>query len=316
MIEVIVNSVTPLAEGIVGLELQRDSGESLPGFEPGAHIDVCLPGGLVRQYSLCNDAADPTRYYLGIGKSVISRGGSSYIHDSLRAGDRLTIGEPRSLFSLSREASHHSFIAGGIGITPILSMIRSCIRNGLPWKLTYCVRSRARAAYLDEIASLEGEVHLHVDEEASEATDIGAVLKRVQPGEHVYCCGPGGLMDAVEAHVREIGLEPGRVHFERFEAPADKKFAEDVASFTVVLARAGKRCVVERDESILECLERHGITPPFSCREGLCRSCEVPLISGEAEHRDYVLSADEQREGRSLMICVSRARTPEIVIDL
>ncbi|WP_233808792.1 PDR/VanB family oxidoreductase [Paraburkholderia sp. HP33-1] len=316
MIDVVVTSVTQLAEGIVGLELQKCNGEALPEFEPGAHIDVHLPGGLIRQYSLCNTATDPTRYFLGVGRSATSRGGSSYIHDSLRAGDKLVIGEPRSLFAMSREATYHNFIAGGIGITPILSMVRACVEKGFPWKLTYCVRSRSRAAYLDEIASLDGEIDLHVDDEAPEGADICAVLKRIRPGEHVYCCGPSGLMAAVEAHAQAAALDPCRIHFERFEAPADRKLAAEAKSFTVVLARTGKRCLVEADESVLECLERNGITPPFACREGLCRSCEVPLISGEVDHRDYVLSMDEQREGKALMICVSRARTPEIVIDL
>ncbi|RQR70964.1 MULTISPECIES: PDR/VanB family oxidoreductase [unclassified Burkholderia] len=316
MIEVVVTRVTRLAEGIVGVELRKGNREALPNFEPGAHIDVHLPGGIVRQYSLCNTPTDLTRYCLGVSRSATSRGGSAYIHDSLQVGDRLVIGEPRSLFAMSRDAMHHNFIAGGIGITPILSMIRACVEGGFPWRLTYCVRSRNHAAYLEEILSLNGDVHLHVDDEAAEHVNVGAVLSRLRPAEHVYCCGPEGLMAAVEAQGKSLELEPSRVHFERFGAAMGPQALMEGSSFTVVLARTGKRCLVESGESILECLERNGVAPPFACREGLCRSCEVPLISGEVEHRDYVLSTEEQRAGKSLMICVSRARTPEIAIDL
>ncbi|KWF30773.1 PDR/VanB family oxidoreductase [Burkholderia pseudomultivorans] len=323
MIEVRVTAVKYEAEGIVGVELRAADASPLPPFEPGAHIDVCLPDGKTRQYSLCNDAADTSRYCLGVGRAVMSRGASAYIHDKLRVGDILTIGEPRTLFRLSPDASRHRFIAGGIGVTPILAMIRSCVRHDLPWELHYCVRSRAHAAYLDELSSFGGTVHLHADDEetAPSPRDVGAMMCNLDAREHIYCCGPAGLMDAASASGKRCGISPERIHFERFAAsPGGAQrcgtSANENRSFAVVLARQGLRYTVQPDESILQCLERHGVRATFSCREGLCRSCEVALLSGEADHRDYVLTDDQQRANASLMICVSRARSSELVIDL
>ena len=316
MIEVVVAKIARAAEGILDIELRRPDGTNLPSFDPGAHVDVHLRGGLVRQYSLCNDPIDPTRYRLGVSRSAASRGGSEHIHESLRAGDTLRISEPRSLFALSAQAACHRFIAGGIGITPILSMILWCERHRLPWQLNYCVRSRAHAAYLDELFALGGDMRLYADDEAAVPHDVSGMLADVKASEHVYCCGPGGLMDAVAARARDLGIGEDRVHFERFGASADERERGDPQLFTVTLARNGARYTVGPDESILDCLERHGLTPAFSCREGLCRSCETAIVSGKVDHRDYVLSAAEQREGKSLMICVSRATTQDLVIDL
>ncbi|QCP49834.1 oxidoreductase [Trinickia violacea] len=318
MIEVKVVTLRLEAEGIVGIELRAADSSPLPPFEPGAHIDVHLPGEKTRQYSLCNDASDTSLYRLGVGRSATSRGGSAYIHENLRLGDRLTISEPRTLFRLSPEADRHRFIAGGIGITPILAMIRWCVHHERPWELHYCVRSRSHAAYVDELRSFGGSVHLYVDDEeqARIPRDVGMMMRNMDAGEHVYCCGPGGLMDAVAAHGEQAGLPPERIHFERFAAPPAETRVHENGSFSIVLARSGLRCVVKPEESILECLERHGVQAVSSCREGLCRSCEVALLSGEADHRDYVLGADEQEANKSLMICVSRARSSELVIDL
>jgi tetrachlorobenzoquinone reductase len=318
MIQAKVVALRLEAEGIIGIELRAADGSLLPPFEPGAHIDVHLPDEKTRQYSLCNDASDTSKYCLGVGRSATSRGGSAYLHDKLRLGDVLTISEPRTLFSLSSEAKRHRFIAGGIGITPILAMIRWCVRRQVPWELHYCVRSRAHAAYLDELRAFDGHVSLYADdEEALRAPrDVSVMMQEVGEDEHIYCCGPGGLMDAVSAHVRHAGLAAEQIHFERFSAPAVAQDAQDNGAFAVVLAKQGLRCIVEPHESILECLERHGVPVVSSCREGLCRSCEVPLLAGEADHRDYVLGDDEQQANRSLMICVSRARSSELLLDL
>lgn len=317
MIEVKVTRLRREAEGIVGIELRTVDGAKLPSFEAGAHIDVNLPGGITRQYSLCNDPSETDRYCLGIGLSATSRGGSTYLHTSLREGDVLSISEPRTSFGLSSAATSHCFIAGGIGITPILSMIRWCVRQRVSWKLHYCVRSRACAAYLDELRAFGGDVHLHAnDESATNVPDVQAMMQNLTPGEHVYCCGPSGLMDAVLNQGIQAGLPRKSLHFERFTAPAVQATDGDQRTFTVMAARHGLRCVVEPGESVLESLERHGITPPFSCREGLCRSCEVEVLSGEVEHRDYVLTEDEQKSNKSMMICVSRAKSDELVLDL
>lgn len=323
MIKTRVAALRHEAEGVIGVELRAADASLLPPFEPGAHIEVHLPDGNTRRYSLCNDTTDASRYCLGVGRSAMSRGGSAYIHEKLRVGDVLTISEPRTLFRLSPEASRHRFIAGGIGITPIIAMIRWCVRHEIPWELHYCVRSRSHAAYLDELSSFGGHMQVHADDEdkTPRPRDVSGMMRDMDAREHIYCCGPAGMMDAVLLCGKQASVLPERIHFERFAAPGNE--VQGIGApvngnkpFTVVLAKQGLRCIVEPNESILESLERHGVLATFSCREGLCRSCEVALLSGEADHRDYVLTDDEQQMNASLMICVSRARSSELVIDL
>ncbi|PVX61170.1 PDR/VanB family oxidoreductase [Paraburkholderia unamae] len=320
MIEVVVKRLSREAEGVLGVELVRADGGALPSFEAGAHVDVALAHGLMRQYSLCNDPVETHRYCLGVGLATPSRGGSHHVHETLREGDRLAVSPPRTLFALAREGAAHRFIAGGIGITPILSMIRACERAGARWSLDYAVRSRERAAYLGFLSTFGARVRLHVDDEGTRPQPQ-AWLDGIDAHEHVYCCGPAAMMDAVAQAAEARGVARERVHFERFAAPpaaASEAPHGDAppASFTVVLARSGQRCTVEADESILTCLERHGHALPHACREGLCGSCETPLIEGAAEHRDFVLDEAERAANRRLMICVSRSRTPELVLDL
>jgi tetrachlorobenzoquinone reductase len=317
MIEVVVKRLAREAEGVLGVELARTDGGALPAFEAGAHVDVQLAPGLTRQYSLCNDPAETHRYCLGIGLAAPSRGGSRHVHESLREGDRLSVSPPRTLFSLAREGEVHRFVAGGIGITPILSMIRACERTGARWSLDYAVRSRERAAYLGFLSTFGSRVRLHVDEEGGRPR-ASALLDKLDAGEHIYCCGPSPMMDAVAEAAHTLGIEHGRVHFERFAAPnsSTPEGNPSPSSFTVVLARSGQRCTVEAGESILACLERHGLALPHACREGLCGSCEVPLIGGAAEHCDFVLDEAERAANRRVMICVSRSRTPELVLDI
>lgn len=318
MIEVVVTRLSREAVGVMGVELARADGGALPPFEAGAHVDVQLTHRLMRQYSLCNDPAETHRYCLGVGLAVPSRGASCHIHEHLREGDRLTVSAPRTLFSLAREGEAHRFIAGGIGITPILSMIRACERAGARWTLDYAVRSRDRAAYLGFLSTFGERVRLHVDDER-ERPEARAWLDGLGTGEHTYCCGPSAMMDAVAQAAEALGIARERMHFERFAAPAPgaaNPATPTLASFTVVLARSGRRCTVEAGESILACLERHGLAMPHACREGLCGSCEVPLIGGAAEHDDFVLDEAERAANRRIMICVSRSRTPELVLDI
>ncbi|WP_416051007.1 PDR/VanB family oxidoreductase [Cupriavidus basilensis] len=321
MLELIVSRMTAEAEGILGIELRRPCGGALPAFTAGAHIDVHLPGNIVRQYSLCNDSAETDRYCLGVGLAPSSRGGSQYVHEGLKEGDALAVSAPRSLFGIDAAASAHLFIAGGIGITPILSMIRWCEANGRPWKLLYCMRSRQRAAYLDTLSRYGERVQLHVDDESQGAlADLASFLGGLHEGGHVYCCGPLPLMDAVAVKAEAAGVPRAATHFERFsadprQASADAGADADTA-FTVVLHRHGGRFTVPAGSTILETLEHNSLPLPFSCREGLCRSCEVPLLSGKADHRDYVLSDEEREANTAIMICVSRALTPELELDI
>ena len=220
--------------------------------------------------------------------------------------------------SASKPQGPSIFVAGGIGITPILSMIRWCIRKGETWRLLYCVRSRARAAYLWDLAPHQGRVQLHVDEEcAGRYPDVLSFLREAAPGAHVYCCGPGALMDAVARGASDAGIQATATHFERFTAePRSSAGVAAESSFTVTLKRHGGTYTVEPGVSILQTLEQNGVALPFSCREGLCRTCEVPLLEGEAEHRDYVLSDDEHAANTTILICVSRARSPSLVLNV
>ncbi|TFZ02784.1 oxidoreductase [Ramlibacter henchirensis] len=316
MRDVVVSRLTHEAEGVIGCELRAADGAALPAFAAGAHVDVHLPGGLCRQYSLTNGPARSDLYSLGIGLAQNSRGGSRHVHEQLRVGDRLQVSPPRSLFGLTPHAAEHVFIAGGIGITPILSMIEASEIAGQNWRLLYCVRSRARAAYLWRLAPHHGRVHLHVDEERDALPDIQGFLKSLDPGAHVYCCGPTPLMDAVGRHAAAAGLSPLAVHFERFSADGAPADAAADGAFRVTLRRQGRSYMVPAGRSILQTLEDNGIALPCSCREGLCRTCETPLLAGRADHRDFVLSDEERAANSSIIPCVSRALDGELVLDL
>lgn len=313
----VVTRLTQEAQDVLGVELRARDGEMLPSFTAGAHVDVRLPGGICRQYSLANSPLERDRYVLGVGLAAASRGGSAFMHQCLAVGDCIEVSAPRALFAVAAEAAEHVFIAGGIGITPILSMIHWCEAQGRPWRLLYCVRTRARAAYAWTLARHGERVRLHVDQEADGAQpDLAAWLGNAAAGAHIYCCGPEGLMNAVSAQAAQAGWPRAAIHFERFAAPGATASDDRAGSFKVVLLRSRKSISVRPDQSLLEALEDAGAAVPFSCRQGMCRSCEVPLLAGQADHRDFVLS-DEERDAQTCILpCVSRARSAELVLDL
>lgn len=304
------------ARDVVLLELRDPNGAPLPPFEPGAHLEITLPNGLIRHYSLINDWREREHYVVSVGRVADSRGGSSFVHQMLRCGTVLDVAVPRNNFRLDPGAESHLFIAGGIGITPILAMIRWCEANHQPWRLVYAARSAQRAAFCDVLRGFGAKVRFHFDDEHSGWLDVSAVLADVRAGEHVYCCGPPPLMALVKKQAAD--LPDTRVHFEYFNAPvADASAATAVAgSFRVDLRKSGLSLQVPPDQSILEVVEAAGLRVPFSCREGLCRTCETTVCEGEVEHNDYVLSQDERDAGQSMMICVSRARSAVLVLDL
>ncbi|WP_454675438.1 PDR/VanB family oxidoreductase [Achromobacter pestifer] len=305
----IISRIIREAEGVRGVLLRSPDGADLPAYAAGAHVDVELGNGLIRQYSLCGDPAKRDVYRLGIGLAAESRGGSRHVHDMLREGDLLNVGDPRQLFGLHAEAASHCFIAGGIGITPILGMILACEQRQETWHLLYCARSRGHAAYLHELSPYENRVRLHFDDEQGGARcDLDTHLaETLQPASHVYCCGPAPLMDAVASACERRHLPAAHLHVERFSAPpATAKAGQTDAGFTLVLARSGGRYDVPEEKSVLEVLEAAGIAWPHACREGLCRSCEAGVLSGQVDHRDYVLSDEERASNRSMMVCVSR----------
>ena len=304
---------------VVSIELRHPQGEPLQPFMPGAHLEIALPSGnagppLVRHYSLCNDASERHRYVVAIGRNDAGRGGSVAAHELLHKGLLLTVPPPRSHFGFTPDAARYRFIAGGIGITPILSMVRWCERNGRPWTLLYCTRGRHRTAFYEELLAYgKDRVRFHFADEEDGLPDLAHAMRDPRPDEHTYCCGPTGLMQAVESE--GASWPKGQVHFEWFSAPVSEPVST-AQGFELVLRRAGKRLSVPPQQSILETLEANGIEVPFACREGLCRTCETPICAGEVEHLDHVLSDEERLAQTSLLICVSRARTPVLELDI
>lgn len=311
-----VSDVRAEACGVLLLELRDPRGAPLPAFEPGAHLEIRLPNGLVRHYSISNDCRERDRYVVGIGRSPSSRGGSEFVHREVRCGMQLQSSAPRNHFRLDPGVERFLFVAGGIGITPIMSMVQWCIAQQRPWRLVYAARSPQRAAFHEALSQHGEAVRFHFDTLCGGAPlDVREALADARAGEHVYCCGPSALMDAVQTHG---GHRPqGSLHFEYFSPPTPSEGQAGAATgFDIELRRRGLKLHVPADQSILDVLEANGVGVPCSCREGLCRTCETTVIEGDIEHNDYVLSQEERDAGRSMVICVSRARSPRLVLDL
>ena len=298
---------------VMRVELAAADGADLPHFEPGAHLTLHLPGGLQRQYSLVNDWRERHRYVLGVGLAAESRGGSRFVHTSLRVGDEVDVSGPVNNFRLLPNAPHYLFIAGGIGITPLLAMIRRCNAQGQVWRLVHAARSRVRLAFYEDLRALGGSVRWHCDDEQGQPIDVAALMAEVEPDTQVYCCGPGPLMAAVQQHGAH--LPPDNLHFEWFNAPAGEAPADAPEGFWIDLMRSGASLHVPPHQSILEVLEQHGYEVPFSCREGLCGTCETVVCEGEPEHLDYVYPPAQRPQLRTMLVCVSRARSPRLVLD-
>jgi len=309
-----VATVSAEAKEVLRLQLVNANGDLLPSFEPGAHIAVQLPGGLTRHYSLCGDWRDRERYVLGIGRSEASRGGSDYLHGALRQGMELRCSRPVNNFKLDLHAKRYVFIAGGIGITPILGMVRWCEAHGKEWRLVYAARSRQRLAFYEELQPFNSRVRFHCDDEEGGPLPVSLVMADIPPDAQVYCCGPSGLMTSVQEN--GLHLPPGSLHFEWFSAPGEPDGPQETGDFEVELRRSGQTFRVPSQMSILEVLEEHGHEVPFSCREGLCGTCETAVCEGDPDHRDYVYSEAQRQSLRSMLICVSRSKTPRIVLDL
>lgn len=307
------------AAGITSLTLVDPAGRPLPTWQPGAHLALHLPTGLVREYSLCSDPTDDRQWTVAVLRAPDSRGGSSHIHDLLPVGTELEVEGPRNAFRLEADGGgqvrKHYLIAGGIGITPIIAMTKELDARGADWSLLYTGRNRAQMAFLSEIEQLPRErVHLHIDDEVGRFPDLGALLSAQDPQTIVYCCGPGPLMDAVAAAMPV----PENLRLERFKAPervVDPE-AEADHGFEVVLNSTGERIPVAADESILDALGAAGVSVPSSCNEGICGTCETSVISGELDHRDFLLTDEEKESGETMCICVSRCSGRELVLDL
>lgn len=311
-----VHAVRPEAEDILSFELRPESpADRLPAFTAGAHIDIHLPAGLVRPYSLLNDPAETHRYIVAVFKEPGSRGGSRHLHASVRAGDRLTIGVPRNNFELHQQAPHTVLIAGGIGITALWSMVQCLEARGESWELHYACRSPGRAALLDRIQAIDpagARVHLAWGDDPSHARlDIAAIVGAAPPGAHLYCCGPARMLSAFEAAAG--GRPADTVHMEHFAPIQD---AHTDGGFCVELARTGRTVDVKAGETILDALLDAGVIVPYSCGQGTCGCCEVKVLDGVPDHRDQILSEAERAGNASMFVCCSGARTSRLVLDL
>lgn len=315
--ECIVERTADVAASVISIDLVAANGRDLPPWAPGSHIDLLLSAAdgerLERQYSLCGDPADRTRYRVAVLREVDGRGGSALAH-SLAPGDPLRIRGPRNHFHFEPSTGAPVvFIAGGIGITPFLAMAEAAVAAGIPFELHYAGRSRATMAFVAELEKLYDDRMYVYDAAAGDRLDVAALMATVPPGTEVYCCGPVRLVDAVEQATSNFAA--GSVHVEHFEA---KEFGEPLwlDSFEVELALSGMTLDVPIDRSILEVVEEHGVLVVSSCRKGTCGTCETPVVEGEIEHRDSVLTSEEQAGGEVMMICVSRANCPRLVLDL
>ncbi|MGH6728217.1 MAG: PDR/VanB family oxidoreductase [Pseudolabrys sp.] len=301
-----------IADGIHLLEFRDAEGQPLPEFTAGAHIAIQAPNGVTRKYSLCNDPAERDRYLVAVKRETNGRGGSTNIIDNVKAGDRLMVALPVNDFKLPPRAQDFLFIAGGIGITPIMAMIRQLQKEGKRFRLYYCSRSPETTAFLDELNAPEfkDRVTIHYDQgDPSCSLDLKPILAERKNREHLYCCGPRPLMEAVRRMTDN--WSSAAVHFEAF-SDADTHKPTD-KPFRVRLARSGEVIDVPADKTILEALREHGLDVPSSCETGTCGTCRTKLIAGEVDHRDLVLHDHERAD--TIMICVSRARSDEITID-
>jgi phthalate 4,5-dioxygenase reductase subunit len=306
-----VTRAEAIADGVRLFELRHPGGADLPEFTAGAHIAVRVPNGLIRKYSLCNDPDERDRYCIAVKREANQGSGSTSLIDGAKAGDILPVSVPRNNFPLAKSPAGYTFIAGGIGITPIMSMIRHLSKTGTtPFKLYYCTRSPAATAFREELTAppLKSKVVIHHDGgEPDRALDLWPILER--PKGHVYCCGPRPMMQAVRDYTGH--WSPSAVHFEAFTEPV--RNAPDDRPFKVRLAKSGGIVDVPVGTTILEALRAHGLDVPSSCESGTCGTCRTRLIAGEADHRDLVLSEHEHAD--TIMVCVSRARSNEIEID-
>lgn len=316
-ISVRVARINQEATDIQSFELVSDDGSALPGFSAGSHVDVQVPGGITRQYSLCNDPQESHRYLIGVLRDPNSRGGSQAMHERLREGDLLQISTPKNHFALVHGAQRSLLLAGGIGVTPILCMAERLSIAGADFEMHYCARARDRMAFHDRIqqAAFAPRVQLHFDNGAPEQKlDITATLAQPTAGTHLYVCGPKGFMDAVLSSARSAGWPEDQLHYEFFSSEPVQ--LETDGEFQVKLASSGKVVSIPKDMSITDALAQAGVNIPVSCEQGVCGTCLTRVIEGIPDHRDMFLMPDEQALNDQFTPCCSRSKSPLLVLDL
>lgn len=304
-----IDKISRETDDIRSLTLVPADGQVWPSFEAGAHIDLVLPNGMVRQYSLINPGSRD-EYQIAVLREAAGRGGSAYLFDNVALGDELRIRGPRNNFHLRDDARTACLIAGGIGITPLLAMAKTLSDLGRPWHLYYCVRDESAIGFKEILAGFGEHVTLHVDAWAGGPPSIAAIIEQ-RPESTYYCCGPAPMLDAFRQATASLPAE--RAILESFTVSA---IDVNGAPFEIELARSGRVLTVPPDKSILEILEQAGLHVLHSCRNGQCGTCEVKVLAGTPDHRDSVLTAAEQAEGKTIMVCCSRAHTPRLLLDI
>ena len=310
--ELLVQKAEVVAEDVVALTLVSPAGETLPAWSPGAHIDLVLADDLVRQYSLCSSPGEDASWRVGVLRTRDSRGGSQRVHDTLTEGTTVTVRGPRNHFPLVA-AGNYLFIAGGIGITPMLPMIAQAEAAEADWRLLYGGRHRASMAFLPELAAYGDRVTVVPQDEAG-FLDLDALLSTPRMGTLVYCCGPEGLLSAVEAKC--ASWPAGSLHLERFSAKPQETSVVADEGFELVLQQTGVTVTVPADKSVFEVALEAGANVLGSCMEGICGTCETEVVEGEVDHRDSVLNEEEQASNEFMMICVSRCKSKRLVLDI
>ncbi|MDH4561323.1 MULTISPECIES: PDR/VanB family oxidoreductase [unclassified Pseudomonas] len=314
-LDLIISAIRSEAKDTLSFELKCADGKELPEFSPGAHLEVHLSNSLIRHYSLFNDSTERKRYQVAVSLAPESRGGSSFLHGGLKVGQTLRVRPPRNNFPLVADAEHYNFIAGGIGITPMLSMVRWCERQGKNWHLHYLARTKLRAAFYEELLGFDREkVTFHfLDDSNGTQFDVESAISQMRSDSHIYCCGPMPLMQRVE---QAASTRPSdHVHFEWFSArPKDESEVND--GFKLIIKSTGQEYLVPADKTILDVLEENDYMIPYSCREGICGSCEATVVCGTPDHRDTVLSDEAKAAGKTMLVCVSRSKTPVLELDI
>ena len=302
------------ADGVIGFELADRDGKHLPTFQPGAHIDLHLPNGLVRQYSITNGPGDLSSYVIGVKQESASKGGSKVLVDSVREGDVLAISEPRNNFPLRRDATRTVLIAGGIGITPLLSMARFLDKSSLPYELHYFTRTGESVAFRSELDVLHGQVETHsgLGRDAIKVK-VADVLGPHAFANHVYICGPGAMLEMVQETAAGLGWPDEAIHFEYFQ---NDKIIDSSSAFDIELARSAMTLHVPAGKTILEVMREAGLTVPSSCEQGACGTCLTGVIEGEVDHQDVYLNKSEKASNTCMMTCVSRAKSARLVLDI
>jgi ferredoxin-NADP reductase len=311
-IRVRLQSISFATPDIQVYEFVRPDGAPLPAVTAGAHIDVHLPNGITRSYSLLHAGDAPDSYVVGVKRDPNSRGGSKFMHEQLRVGTILDLSAPRNHFPLAEAAAHSVLFAGGIGITPILCMAERLESIGASWEMWYAVRSRADLAFLPQLARFGLRVRLHVDSETGSVLDMAGIVAGAPADAHFYCCGPGPMLAAYEAAA--AGRAPDTVHLERFGA--SQPLATGGNGFVVELARSGIELHVPTTSTLLKVLTENGIAIDSSCEAGICGCCEIRVLEGIVDHRDEVLTPSQRAANKSMMVCCSRAKSERLVLDL